>query len=186
MKKRIFIAINLPPAIKRQLVSFQKKMVHLPFRWTKEDNLHLTLIFIGYIDDDQVFEVCQLVQKVGPKCRPLELVFERICYGPPGKSPRMVWVEGQTSQPLAELKDKLEDVLFESPDTGYDQKEVRALRPHVTLGRLKEGGGAKLDLPPLDEKINLRFYAESFEIMESHLQRGRPEYVELQRIMLEG
>ncbi|HEB01428.1 MAG TPA: WecB/TagA/CpsF family glycosyltransferase, partial [Candidatus Portnoybacteria bacterium] len=42
-EKWIFVAINLPSEIKKKFLSFQQKWPDLPVRWTKEENLHITL-----------------------------------------------------------------------------------------------------------------------------------------------
>jgi 2'-5' RNA ligase len=57
MKKKIFIAINLPEKIKSELVSYQEKIDRFfddtcPIKWTKKDNLHITMFFIGFVEYD--------------------------------------------------------------------------------------------------------------------------------------
>lgn len=179
MKKRIFIAINLPNYLKKKLVEFQRKWSDLPFRWTKESSLHLTLVFIGYVTDDQLLETCKTVHQAVKGQEPFEIKFNRICYGPPNKPARMVWVQGEAIPALAGLKDLLEGSLFQSPNSGYFKKENRPLSPHITLGRLKLGHRAN-ELSLLDEKIDYRFWVESIEVMESHLQRSGAEYAILE------
>jgi len=42
---RIFIAINLPANLKKELSMAQNRWPELPARWTKPENLHITLLF---------------------------------------------------------------------------------------------------------------------------------------------
>ena len=63
MKKKIFIAINLPEKIKSELVSYQEKIDRFfddtcPIKWTKKDNLHITMFFIGFVEYDELIDVC--------------------------------------------------------------------------------------------------------------------------------
>jgi len=44
-RRRVFIAINLPGNIRKKLAEYQKKWPELPIRWTKQDNIHITLVF---------------------------------------------------------------------------------------------------------------------------------------------
>ena len=64
MPKRIFIAINLPEEIKNQLVVSQKKWPTLPIRWIKKENIHITLAFLGYLDEAQLLDTLKTVEKV--------------------------------------------------------------------------------------------------------------------------
>ena len=61
-KHRIFIAINLPSDIKKYLAGFEQKFSELPARWTPEDNLHITLLFLGDLTDEELGEVCMAVK----------------------------------------------------------------------------------------------------------------------------
>ena len=52
-RRRIFIAINLPEDIKRELAAYDQKWSDLPVRWTEKENLHITLEFLGYLTDEE-------------------------------------------------------------------------------------------------------------------------------------
>jgi len=54
MKRRIFIAIIPPEKIQKQLSDYQKKFRHLNVRWIKQKNLHFTLLFIGWIEEEKI------------------------------------------------------------------------------------------------------------------------------------
>jgi len=184
-RRRIFIAINLPEFLKKRLIEFQKKQADLPFHWTKEMSLHLTVVFIGWVTDEQMLETCELVKQAAKKFESFEIVFNRLCYGPPGKPPRMIWLEGEPNVPLASMQKVLEDILFKSEQGSGSKQEARPYRPHITVGRLKNGAPTQ-DLSPLSQKVDYRFSVESIEVMESHLQGDGAEYVILESAELEG
>jgi len=186
MRQRIFIAINLPEEIKEQLISYQDKWLELPCRWTKKENLHITLEFLGYLADEEIAELCQKTKETASVKKVFDLHLNKVCYGPIGKksplrsmspsdsflpsssssiksrTPRMVWVMG----------DKIK---------GFN------VIPHITLGRIKTWQFKQInpdERPEINEDINLRFKVESIEIMESRLKRGGPEYTVLESIPL--
>lgn len=185
MKRRLFIAINLPWNIKSRLFEHQRRWADLPVRWTPKANLHITLVFIGYVGDDEMYEICNIVKEVAKRHNPFGINLEKIILGPPDKFPRMFWIEGEESGDLAKLKDDLEDSLLRSNNSGFRKKEVRAYRPHITLGRIKQEQWRRLDSKPkVDEKFEFSFPVETIEVMQSNLKRTGAEYSALESINL--
>ncbi|KKU85743.1 MAG: 2'-5' RNA ligase [Candidatus Wildermuthbacteria bacterium RIFCSPLOWO2_02_FULL_47_10] len=194
-RKRIFLAINLPEDIKAQLFSVQNKWPDLPARWTKKENLHITLVFLGYILDDELLRVCGATERVALRHKPFDIFLKQISYGPPQKiPPRMVWAEGERSPALAALSKDLEqsladEVRFSSDGGSTDSPRDKSFSPHVTLARIRAWDWRSIESeerPEVDEPINISFYVSSIEVMESDLKRGGPEYVVLQSFNLAG
>lgn len=183
MAYRVFIAVNLPEDIKEQLLTYQKRLKDLPARWVKKDNLHITLIFLGYLKDEQVPEVCKITKEVAQRTTPFLIKLKEICYGPPKKMPpRMVWVSGEKSQELANLKDNLEKELLSTSNLNNLKTEVRAFSPHITLGRIRQWEWQKIEpeeRPEIEKELSLTFEVQSVEVMESHLKRKGAEYTTL-------
>lgn len=188
MLKRVFIAINLPEEIKEALVALQKKWPGLPVRWTKKDNLHLTLLFLGNVSQEQLKEVLDKTRQVASAREPFELVLTKICYGPPQKMPpRLVWVEGETSPALVSLQEKVEQAIGGTAAFQYKEREKRAYHPHLTLGRIRQWEFRRLEAeerPEIDEEVALAFPVNSLELMESQLKRKGAEYTILRSIPL--
>lgn len=183
-KRRIFIAINLPVNIKNKLVHYQTKWTDLPVRWTIKPNLHVTLLFIGHVGEDETYKICETVKQTVQNHQPFIINIQRIILGPPGKFPRMFWVEGEKSKELANLKNNLEKALL-ATNSGYNQKEVRAYRPHITLGRIKQNKWKKLDSPPeINQEFKHNLLVETVEVMQSNLKRTGAEYSVLETARL--
>lgn len=178
MRRRIFIAINLPEFVKKRLGEFKEKWGEIPARWTKEDSLHLTLVFIGYADEDRVYEICKLVRVIARKHEPFSLEFERILYGPPGKSPRMIWLRGKSCREAAALKSELENAFMSLAGLGSFRSETRPFSPHITLARL--GASQRYNLPSIDQNFKAVVEVASIEVMESDLKYDGAEYVILE------
>lgn len=196
-RHRIFIAINLPPEIKKELGKYQKRIQELftphqtegfgagPVKWVRQDNLHITLVFLGYLTGIELAEVCNTVKEVATNHKFFEVSLNDISYGPKEKSiPRMIWVNGQKSKELSILKNELEKSLSENINF---RPENRAFNSHITLARLKAFEWRAIEpeeKPEVRESINLTFTVESIEVMESALKRSGPEYTILQSFSL--
>jgi len=191
MKRRIFIAINLPEGVKKRLSDFHEKWGGLfvgqslggggPVRWTKKDSLHLTLVFIGYVSDDEMFSVCKLIREVAQKHEPVDLEFEKILYGPFGKVPRMIWLKGKPNKDVVELKADLENALASLQQLGSFKAETRPFSPHITLARIKTGQWNDMgELPQIEQDFKAVVPVESIEVMESYLKSDGAEYIILE------
>src|SRR3989344_816820 len=190
-RHRIFIAINLPEDIKRGLSEYQEKYAELfrslcdresstksgPAKWTAKDNLHITLEFLGDLTDEELGNVCKVAGEVSKRHKIFSINLNKILYGPPKKiPPRMVWVEGEKSDELADLKEDLQECLLEEIKFRPDGK---GFTPHITLARISEWEFRKIEpeeRPEISENIDLTFTVESIEVMESELKRGGPVY----------
>lgn len=184
MRHRLFVAINLPEDIKNKLASYQAKWPELPARWTKKNNIHITLVFLGYTSDEEIVEVCEIVRDIAQKNQSFSINLNRICYGPPGKvPPRMVWVKGEKSEELGKLQKNLQNVLFNSSFKEENESNEKNYTSHITLGRIKEWEFRRIEpdeRPQIDEDISLDFDVNSIEVMESRLKKGGAEYVVLE------
>lgn len=196
MKRRIFIAINLSEKVRKRLKEYQEKFDSLfthrsfsgggPVRWTKAPSLHLTLVFIGYVDNEQMLETCKITRKVAEGVEPFFINFKRIIFGPVGKEPRMIWLEGQISEELSQLKSRLEKALL-AGDTGFRRPETRAFSPHLTLARIKSDEWCKLlvsDTNSEEQKFEAQLEVNNIEVMESDLKFDGAEYATLESCLL--
>jgi len=192
MRHRIFIAINLPEDIKKNLVDYQTKWPELPIRWTKKENLHITLMFLGYLVDEELLEILRITKEVAQRHESFSINLKKIIYGPPKKlPPRMVWAEGEKSKELGKLQKDLENSLSAEASAKADRlvRESRPYAPHITLGRIKAWEFRKIEpeeRPEVNEEINLNFEVNSIEVMESELKRGGPNYAILESCPLKS
>jgi 2'-5' RNA ligase len=191
MQHRIFIAINLPENIKKKLTDYQLKWPELPCRWTKKENLHITLAFLGYLIDEELLEILKITKEVASRHEPFFINLNKILYGPLKQPPRMVWIEGERSEELGKLQKDLENALSSDQTlTKTDrEQEARPYAPHITLGRLKQWEFREIEpeeRPEVNEDVFFNFEVKSIEIMESQLKRGGPEYTILESAPLKS
>ena len=186
-KHRIFIAVNFPKDIKKVLERYQEKWAELPAKWTPVDNLHITLLFLGDVTDEELGDVCVIAKEVAARHNSLDIQLNKVAYGPDdppspeasvgqGKIPRMVWASGEKSKELSVLRNDLENALLEKVRFVPDN---RGLTPHVTLARIAAFAWRQIEpeeRPEIYDNIDLLFTAESIEVMESELKKGGPQY----------
>lgn len=180
-KHRVFIAINLPEHIKKELSKYSERWLELPAKWTAQDNLHITLEFLGDLTDQEIADACQIVKEVSERNKVFSINLNKIIYGPPKKMPpRMVWAEGEKSEELYDLRKDLQEELVEKINF---RPEARGFVPHITLARISEWEFKKFDpeeRPEVNEDIDLVFSVDSVDVMESVLRRGGPQYTILE------
>lgn len=181
---RIFTAINLPKENKQELISYQNQWEDLPVRWTPPQNLHITLVFIGSVNQDQLKQIERVSEKAAEASSSFSVELYNITLGPPNRPPSMFWVEGKRNEEIVELHEKLEDSLFRVKNTGLDKKESRTYKPHITLGRIDKKKWRKTNRPSVNEDISMKLPVNSIEIMESELKSSGAEYSIVKSISL--
>lgn len=134
---RTFIAVDLGQAIRDRAVALQETLARTDteVKWVETDNLHVTLLFLGEVDNREVPAVCRVVSAVTAGLAPFAMTVEGVGCFPNPRRPRIVWIGvGQGKQELCTLHDALEPPLLE---LGCYRREDRPYTPHITLGRVK-------------------------------------------------
>ncbi|MBI2406552.1 MAG: RNA 2',3'-cyclic phosphodiesterase [Candidatus Harrisonbacteria bacterium] len=178
-RKRAFIAIQLPKAIRNALERAVATLAaELPeaVRFLEPEQWHFTLTFLGYQTDEDIGKIIAALGCVVPRFPAPDVMIERIVYGPHSKTPRMIWAvtDDATSLALGKLKEAIEDELA-ARGVGFE-REARAYTGHVTLARFASGIG---ELPDVHASLRLTFTPAMIELMESHLSRSGAEYTAL-------
>src|SRR3989344_3729791 len=169
---KIFIAINLPKEIKYELYSIQGRLKNLgKVAWVPKKNFHLTLKFLGYIDESKLALVKEKLAKIKPK--KFKLTLNDIGFFPNASKPRVVWVSISPANKFIELQHNIDaELLSLFP-------EPEKFTSHITLGRIKILKNKEL-LKKLPMPQKLEFEVNSFGIMESKATKDSPEYIVLE------
>src|SRR5215471_14403332 len=134
---RTFIAVDIGKAIRDRAVALQEKLAQASsdVKWVEPENLHVTLLFLGEVDDREVPPVCRVVAEQTQKHASFQLSIERVGCFPNPRRPRVLWIGvGEGAQEVCALHDGLEPPLL---DLGCYRREERKYTPHITLGRVK-------------------------------------------------
>ena len=134
---RTFIAIELSDEarnhITRELRRLAQALPHL--RWVDPNTLHLTLSFLGELDDEQLDQATQATIDTAANEQPFTLHIGALgTFGPP-RSPRVVWigVTGNTPRLLGLQKQLTAHLAAQ----GFPPED-RPYAPHLTLARIKD------------------------------------------------
>lgn len=141
---RVFIAIELPPKARDELVSVQEtlKRSGADVKWVEPENIHLSLRFIGDVGPDKTEEIKKQLTGVASASKAFELTMKGIGAFPDLGHPRVIWAGvDRGSAETARIADDLEVKLRA---IGIAEEE-RKFHPHITLGRVRSGrNGDKL------------------------------------------
>ncbi len=171
MKRKIFISINISPKIKKRLFLATEKWRSFPVKWIKENNLHITLFFLGYIETESIPEICQKVREVCEGKDVFDLDFLKIELAPDISDPQYIWASGEQSEELKNIHEEIEKSL------GIFSSSRKIFCPHITLGRLRKKKWMELEKKPeISEASSFSIPVESIDIMASDFGEGDSEY----------
>jgi len=145
-----------------------------PVRWVRDDGLHLTLKFFGEVTTDRVEALSELLDQAAHRVEPMAMALDGIDAFPSSSRPRVLHWSVETGPDCELLQDRIERG---GERLGFPP-EGRPFRPHVTLGRVREGhrlpqgwhdaiGSSPTSLP---------FVADRVTLFESQLGPGGPAY----------
>lgn len=133
---RAFIAIELPKNIKDLLAGLQEglKKSGADVKWVAPENIHLTLKFLGELDDETLEKIKKIVEIVAAKNNNYKISLSSLGAFPKIDYPRVIWAglekgTAETEKIAKELEERIEK--FGIP------KEDRAFSCHITLGRAR-------------------------------------------------
>ena len=181
---RTFIAVEVDKNIRERMVTLQETLARsgTDVNWTQPENMHVTLLFLGEVDERDVVSVCRAVSACCEKLAPFTMKVERAGCFPNPRRPRILWVGvGDGTQELCALHDALETPLLE---LGCYRREERQYTPHITLGRVKGQRPADRLAEELQRQLGWRAgEAEVREVvvMSSELRPEGPVYAVLSR-----
>jgi 2'-5' RNA ligase len=173
---RLFIAVPLPAPAQEAAGRLLTELTALdwPVRWVRAEGMHLTLKFFGEVTSDRVEAIEEMLQFATEGMRPIELAMVSGGAFPSGRHPRVLRVELSAGSDLELLQDRLERG---GERIGFPP-EGRPFRPHLTLGRVREG--QRLPSGAIERLQTIppgpAFLADRIVLFESRLSPQGPAY----------
>jgi 2'-5' RNA ligase len=166
--ERLFIAIPLPVPLRNQLMGLFDPLRSIV--WTRPEQLHLTLRFLGAVDAECFDPIAAALERV--RVEPFLLSLSSVGAFPPRGAARIIWVGVGHGHPrLNQLRQQIDDALLA---TGLPV-DVRLFHPHVTLGRVKNDAAPGAAIEFLKRHRDFEgapFRAEAFHLCASELRPG--------------
>ena len=132
---RTFFAIELPDPIRAQAItqtaSLKRDYPH--FKWVGEQNLHITLAFLGNVEASKIDSIIELAQSNPPPESPFELRLTNFGTFPNAKRPRVLWLGIDNAYRLAQLAQWSADITKQLDIAADNSNPFHA---HVTVARI--------------------------------------------------
>ena len=200
---RAFLAVELSQELQAELATVQqdlKRRIEPEMKrdtrisWAKPASIHLTIKFLGDMDEQVIDPMLVAVEQTVGSQRPVNVPLERLGAFPRPQSPRVLWVgpsenweRGGEATRIAEIHGAIEQAC-----EGLSfLRETRPFSPHLTLARIKVGerhvGVALAQSGVLDLPLSLGSLAvASVVLMKSELKPTGSVYTKLWNVRLGG
>ena len=165
---RLFVAIRPPEPIRDRLIDIMDDGAD--FRWQSDDQLHLTLRFVGEVERPLANDLAAALAHV--RAPPFELRLSGVASFD-RRSGGVLWAGVEPAEPVRALAARVE----RSCQTVGLPPERRAFHPHITLARWR-GPRSREVREYLDGRklTSLAFPVDAFILYESHLSRHGAHY----------
>ncbi|MEW6555730.1 MAG: RNA 2',3'-cyclic phosphodiesterase [Elusimicrobiota bacterium] len=133
---RLFVTVGISAENKNRISEVQSalKKNQYDIKWTELGNLHLTLKFLGEVEENKIAEITEKLKNAIADTKKFEIIFYKLGIFPNNRFPRVLWVGVENGeQELKSLSEKIETAL---EPLGFE-KEKRAFSAHLTLGRFR-------------------------------------------------
>ena len=187
-KIRTFVAVELPNDVRRAIGKLVHRLQPIAnrIRWVDQENMHLTLVFLGDVLDREVHTVCRAVARVCQSVEPFLLAVQGVGVFPKPEKPRVLWVGLDIgAEELIVLREHVAKEL-DSAGFQFDWK----FSPHITIGRVAHGHFDDHDVIAKSlesaEKPFGEFVVNEVSVISSTLEKSGPLYVRLSTAPLEG
>lgn len=192
---RVFIAINLPDNVKKALSgvisAFRQANQGQPIKWVESDLLHITMHFLGELEEADVKRVEEILTQTVLKYPKVKLKLENLGGFPNLVTPKIIFVKAKelSGVQIAKMQNEISRKLI----INNFQIEDRNWVPHITIGRVKgdltreigekgRAGGIRGYQEVVVEPIE--WEVESVDLMESVLGPNGPTYKVLRKFDL--
>ena len=176
MKRRLFLAIPLDKRYLRACMRLRDAYGRIPYlRWTPLANLHVTVLFIGNVEEELVPPIRSSIEDRLREFEHFELRLDKVTYAPHHRPADMVWAKFHASDEFERLAELMREAVTEvvaPPEQSHPE-----LTPHITLARFKRSVPKRplYRLPKIGLEGSL-FPVESVVLFESRLRGAGAQY----------
>ena len=162
--QRLFISINCNDEIKKQLLSVQEQMKSKSERgnFSRHENFHLTLAFLGETPTELIEPICSCLNEIQkPPVTPFSLTFSRTGFIKRGGK-ELWWIEADQNNSSLTILNNLRYRITSGLSARKISFDNKAFKPHITLGR-----EIIHDLPIIIPKQEIVFPVNRVSLMKS-------------------
>ncbi len=170
---RLFVALRPPEPVRDALVDMMEALDNA--RWVDEENLHLTLRFVGEVERRVAEDLAGALARIA--FAPFAVKLAGIGHFTRKGVPKAVHARAEPSSPLLALRAQVERACI----AAGMPPETRAFVPHVTIARLSRSAAPVGKWIARHNRLAAEWTAEHFALYESHLGKAGALYEEVVR-----
>ncbi|MFZ1654982.1 MAG: RNA 2',3'-cyclic phosphodiesterase [Candidatus Moraniibacteriota bacterium] len=179
--RRLFIGIPLSSRLHKRLESEVSRFERFPIIPTRKGNFHVTLIFLGFVNEEEIPRIMSALEEAVADTEPFELDFSMIQPEPNDEHPSMIWLTGDTSPALVLLRNAVASAL------DYLTPASKTFRPHILLAKVRRGKFEALDTKPeFTKPLHIIESVDTITLFESTTDAGKRAYLPLAEFPLGG
>lgn len=163
-KKRIFINIDLPLEVRGIVKDVQEQIKIKQVKLIRLENAHITLCFLGYLNDKEINEVKNILNKVVPTFNSFTAKLSNILFFPNIKKARIISLGIESGGELEKLQEEIQEKLLKLSFN----LEGRKFKPHLTLTRIK----GKIGQSELKNISNVHIDNKKWKVREINLMQS--------------
>lgn len=174
---RLFLAIaadelDFDPKLELRKIKIGLEKKEIEHRWVPVQNLHVTIKFLGEVDDARVPDLITSVTEISNRHAPFQLKLQTIGAFPDLKKGRVLWMGVQNSLTLQSLQQECEQTMLKMSFAA----EEKIFRPHLTLARLRSPRNVSDIISPLKNHSFGKMLIKRITLYESKLSGAFPLY----------
>jgi RNA 2',3'-cyclic 3'-phosphodiesterase len=184
---RLFIGITCTSQdyLKARQIELKKILSESTVNWVNPENFHITLKFLGEVDEFYLNSILLLLERITQRLQPIILSPDRIGFFGPPLNPRVIWFGYKEELLLLRLQQHIDEALIE---LGFHPEEKK-FTPHLTLARVKHAiEGQRFIAYIENQKVQSeeKFRVKAFQLFKSTLHKEGPEYTILREFQIDG
>ena len=186
---RSFMAVEIPESNKVKILEFINRLKDTSgsfVKWVNEDNLHITLKFLGELNTDHISTIYSELTKRLCLIPSFNIQINRLGVFPNSRTPRIFWLGFDHNQNLDQIFSSIENCVV---NLGYEADD-KPFYPHLTIGRVRHvvspGDIGEFTKNILNPKMGFStcFQVNHVTLFKSELTRDGPIYTRLFQVSL--
>jgi 2'-5' RNA ligase len=185
--KRIFTAIDISEETRAKaadyIKSLREEFSEVRVGWERPEKLHLTLKFLGDVDDEQLANLTAAVEVTAKRFADFKLQITQTGVFPSKRNARILWLGVRDEEGSLQM---LNEILESECEKKGFAREKRNFKAHLTIARLREPHKSKelVERHLENEFASTEFEVSKIAIYESHLQKSGSIYKAIKNVEL--
>lgn len=178
--KRLFWGIDMSgdrELVEGEIPKVKDLLKEVPVKWVEDRNLHITLNFLGNVEEEQIPKLVRLGAEVAGLCSPFQVEISGIGGFPNMSSAKSIWMGVKLNAGLDCIHNKLMERV-----APLSKEDNRKYIPHITVARSLKGAksevGFEAGLTPINHEV------KEFFLFESLMEKGKVKYFPLESFQL--